>query len=239
MQKNIIFISATNWETVTFQNYLIKNFWQKNIVYIDEKNYIKEFYKGLTKLFFFNIGVGKKYIDKRILALIKFLDRMYNFEIINIGLAGAVAPKLKVGDVVIPGVIIDLSSSEKIILDDKNIDILATADKLVDKSQKIELYEHDKNISIVDMESFFIVKKFLEKNIKIKIVKCVLDEIDFIFPSAKFIRYCFVHSFLKFLYNICLAKIPLSNIGRCFMLYKRSNISRRLLTKYLMSRFVS
>ena len=124
-----------------------------------------------------NEAVDKKDFDKFIL----------------LGFAGALRADLKVGKILEPNVVLGENfglPENKIILDVKDtedISLITTR-----KSLEFEDKKNYKNIDLVDMETFFVVREILNfqaasdqifETKNIKIFKVVSDELDFRFPD--------------------------------------------------------
>jgi adenosylhomocysteine nucleosidase len=98
-------------------------------------------------------------------------------DLISVGLAGACDPKLRVGDVVRAGVVIDAATGER--FEDANFErVLVTADAVVSVAEKVRLRKAF-GADAVDMEAATVARIARERGLNFQAVKAISDAADF------------------------------------------------------------
>jgi len=98
-------------------------------------------------------------------------------EIISVGLAGACDPKLRVGDIVRAGVVIDGRSGDRFV-DSRFERTLVTTDEIVDVEEKTRMrVAYD--AAAVDMEAATVARMAKASGLKFRAIKAISDEADF------------------------------------------------------------
>ena len=153
------------------------------------------------KIVLLKSGVGKKNIQ-RILKVIDNIPVNRVKCILHIGLAGAVVPYLKIGDIIVPQELMNINRNNNSYYADQYL--LRKIDQLIDHSPKIKkkiYYPHlvtsnvicskkEKQIILqqypqagaVDMEAFYIGQYCTENRVPFLLIKAISDTYDFTFP---------------------------------------------------------
>lgn len=100
--------------------------------------------------------------------------------LISAGVAGALAPELKVGTVVTPNRVVDSATGTEYCFQDGN-GILVTATEIVDSASKKVLAERFR-ASAVDMEASAVAQVARDEQIGFRCVKVISEEADFAMP---------------------------------------------------------
>jgi adenosylhomocysteine nucleosidase len=126
------------------------------------------------------IGCGNAELAARAM-MAQFRPQM----LISAGLAGALIPSLKVGNIVTPNVIVDAATAAEYRCqmggDVQGDGLLVSAAEIAGKGAK-ELLAGRFHASIVDMEAAGVAKVAHEFNVRFRCVKSISDEVDFIMP---------------------------------------------------------
>lgn len=134
-------------------------------------------------------GIGQKAARR---AAVETVQAFRPKLLVSAGLAGALSPELKTGQVVIPAKIVDASGrafelSSALAPDFPAIGTLLSADQIAGPEEKCRLaiqYQAD----LVDMESAAVAEVAAEQGIDFMAVKAVSDEHDFALPEfARFV----------------------------------------------------
>ncbi len=144
-------------------------------------------HKGVTYYFtkwsgkpcvFFSTGVGPKKAEKAIHKLFSFLPIR---DVVVSGIAGAVAPSLAIGDVVVPRVWEELSSGKQVEVDTSmfavvhNLPGFVVVEKGITTSKFIDKKNGMDGVGIVDMESYPIVYAARQHAVPSIVIKAVSD----------------------------------------------------------------
>jgi adenosylhomocysteine nucleosidase len=103
--------------------------------------------------------------------------------IFSAGFAGALGPKLKVGDLVRPHRVIDASDGSSTMLD-RGEGILVSFSSVADPAQKVRLRQAFQ-ADAVDMEAAAVARAAHAHAIEFAVIKAVSDEANFDFPSTE------------------------------------------------------
>ncbi len=168
-------------------------------------------------IYFFITGVGRKNVLKNLKTIEHILDKVDI--VVLVGVCGAIDERYKMGDVVIPEAITKRAGNEILI---KNLDLLPwkdikisksvhkgvrllTDDSFVTQEEKKDIRKKQYEISAVDMESFYGVSFFVEKQKPIYVIKSVSDRFNSPLPRESFlIEHYSKKSFIGMLKNFIL-----------------------------------
>jgi len=98
-------------------------------------------------------------------------------ELISIGLAGACDPRLRIGDVVRPGVIIDRKTGERFI-DERYDSVLVSTNSVVSVAEKERLHAAY-DAAAVDMEAATVARLARAHGLGFRAIKAISDTTDF------------------------------------------------------------
>jgi adenosylhomocysteine nucleosidase len=98
-------------------------------------------------------------------------------ELISIGLAGACDPRLKIGDLVRPGVVIDRRTGERY-TDERYESVLVSTDAVVSVAEKERLHAAY-DAAAVDMEAATVARLARAHGLGFRAVKAISDSADF------------------------------------------------------------
>jgi len=196
MPKRIIILAAMESEIVFMR--------EKMLIEKEEHKKKYSLYWGdylHHKILLLKSGVGKKN-TLRILRVVKNIPVDNVKCILNIGLAGAIVPYLKIGDIIVPQVLKNLNPKNNYYYADQNL--LQKIDQLTDpmamikkkiygphlvtsnivcsKKEKQIILQKYPQAGAVDMEAFYIGQYCTENKVPFLLIKTISDTHDFIFP---------------------------------------------------------
>lgn len=118
-------------------------------------------------------GMGAECVARAVRAVLP----MGTAELISVGLAGACDPKLKVGDIVRAGVVIDEKTDERFVdlRYDRN---LVTLDEIASVDMKMRMRVAF-DASAVDMEAVTVARIAKANKLRFRAIKAISDEADF------------------------------------------------------------
>jgi adenosylhomocysteine nucleosidase len=99
------------------------------------------------------------------------------------GFAGALRPELKVGDVLRPSRVVNVSDGSSVSLDGGD-GVLVTFGAIANPEQKKKLAE-SYAAQAVDMEAAGVAKAAEARGLRFAAIKVISDEVDFVFPSME------------------------------------------------------
>ena len=98
-------------------------------------------------------------------------------ELISVGLAGACDPKLRVGEIVRAGVVVDARTGERFV-DSKNSQVLVSTDAIASVNEKARLHAAY-SAAAVDMEAAAVARLAQAHGLGFRAIKAIFDEADF------------------------------------------------------------
>jgi adenosylhomocysteine nucleosidase len=103
--------------------------------------------------------------------------------IYSVGFAGALNPKLRVGDVMRPRVVIDVADGSTIAMENGE-GVLVSFESIASREQKAKLHDSFGG-DAVDMEAAAVARAADARGITFRALKAISDEIDFDFPATE------------------------------------------------------
>lgn len=134
-----------------------------------------------------SIGFGK---EKAKQTMEELLKNKSSSLVISVGLVGAVAPELEVGDIFIPEFIMDYNNLQKRYHTDslggiKRFGTLVTVPMVFEKEDKYKLKKILPSAVAVDMETSAVAEVLEPMGIPLLCIKAVSDELDFDFSNKR------------------------------------------------------
>lgn len=118
-------------------------------------------------------GMGAEAVERAARAALAMRPR----ELISVGLAGACDPRLRVGDIVRAGVVIDGRTGERFV-DSRFERVLVTTDEIVSVEEKTRTrIAYD--AAAVDMEAATVARLAKKSGLNFRAIKVISDEADF------------------------------------------------------------
>jgi len=231
MEEKLLIISSLKEEILM----LIK-YYKPEIIYEIGRNFLYRKKIGNIEIEFGITGVGSKNVKK--FFEIYFRQNKKPSLLVSTGYAGAINPKLKVGNIVIASSFIcnsDIYSFNKKNFLQEYFGIGLGVNKVIYKNEKKIIREKFKNVDFIDMESCEVIENCIRNNINFVIIRVISDNSNFNFPEPVFINKSFKKIFFtKLIFK--LIKNP-ANIYKIIMLnfnlYKASKKLSRFLINFI------
>jgi adenosylhomocysteine nucleosidase len=118
-------------------------------------------------------GMGSECVARAVRAVLP----MGTAELISVGLAGACDGRLRVGDIVRPGVVIDEKTNERFV-NIKYDKILVSTDEIVNVDKKMRMRVCF-DAAAVDMEAATVARMAKAAGVRFRAIKAISDEADF------------------------------------------------------------